>query len=152
MKMDALQLSEHIIRYASNHGKIVTNLKLQKTLYYVQGYTLRVYPEAAFDDAIYNWQYGPVVPRVYFVYSPYGSDPLMPDENMVLPHLSSKIIQLFDYVIDACLNISARQLVEKTHKEEPWAETKRNELISQDAMTRFFCSHDPLWLGGSLNG
>ena len=52
MKMDALQLSEYIIRYAADQGKSVTNLKLQKTLYYVQGYALRCYPEVAFDDEI----------------------------------------------------------------------------------------------------
>ena len=152
MKMDALQLSEYIIRYAADQGKSVTNLKLQKTLYYVQGYALRCYPEVAFDDEIYNWQYGPVVPRVYFAYSPYGSNPLTMDESIVLPHLLTKVARLFNQVIDMCLCISARQLVEKTHHEDPWAETTRNQVISQDAMTRFFCSHDPLSLGETSDG
>lgn len=152
MKMDALQLSEYIIRRASERGQFVTNLKLQKTLYYVQGYLLRVYPEAAFNDEICHWQYGPVVPRVYFAYSPYGSSPLNSDETTNLPKVEKSIKQLIDCVIDECLKHSARELVTKTHEEAPWEETEPNQVITQDSITKYFCKNNPLDLGEKIVG
>ncbi len=38
--MNAIDLSKNIIAYAAMNECQVTNLKLQKTLYYVQGYYL----------------------------------------------------------------------------------------------------------------
>ena len=53
----------------------VTNLKLQKTLYYVQGYYLYRFGKPLFDDEIVNWAYGPVVPEAYFEFCSYGANP-----------------------------------------------------------------------------
>lgn len=49
MSMTALQLAEYTIRRATEKDKTITNLKLQKTLYYVQGYSLRALNRSAFD-------------------------------------------------------------------------------------------------------
>ena len=59
--MNAIDLSKNIIAYAAMNECQVTNLKLQKTLYYVQGYYLYRFGKPLFDDEIVNWAYGPVV-------------------------------------------------------------------------------------------
>ena len=64
--MNAIELSKNIIAYAAMNGYQVTNLKLQKTLYYVQGYYLARFGKPLFADEIVNWAYGPVVPEAYF--------------------------------------------------------------------------------------
>lgn len=51
----------------------VTNLKLQKMLYFAQGYFLGKLDRELFKDAIQAWTYGPVVPSVYDAFMGYRS-------------------------------------------------------------------------------
>lgn len=144
--MRVLGLAEYVIRRAAEQECVITNLKLQKTLYYIQGYTLRCFGEPAFDSEIQNWQYGPVVPAVYFAYSSYGSSPLEVNYSNKLEVIPIGHKILFDKVIDACLQYTARDLVQKTHEELPWRNTKLNDKISCDQIMRFFCNNNPLEL------
>ena len=52
------------------------------------------------------------------------------------------------YTSDKCLTFSAGDLVEKTHKEDPWQNTKRSEIIAYEAIEKFFKKNDPLELCG----
>lgn len=144
MFMNAIQLSEYIIRRAAEAGKSITNLKLQKTLYYVQGYALRVFGEPAFEEKICHWQYGPVVPVSYFKYSLNGASPLTIDERTELPRVPKEEKVLYDLVIDACIPLSTRMLVDMTHRETPWRETIDNQVIEQNSIMKYFCSNNPL--------
>ncbi len=147
--MKVLNLAEYIIRHAEGQGTFVTNLKLQKTLYYLQGYSLKKFEEAAFDDDILNWQYGPVAPTAYFAYSSYGADPLESNESVQIEKMRKDQKNLFDKVIDVCLDLSARRLVQMTHEEAPWKETCQNEEITTASIARFFRAHDPLKIEGA---
>ena len=60
----ALELSKYIVTKCINDGEPISNLQLQKILYYIQRDFLRQ-GEAAFSDTIEAWQFGPVVPNVY---------------------------------------------------------------------------------------
>lgn len=142
--MTALQSSEYVIRRSVDKELPITNLKLQKTLYYLQGYFLRVFGEPIFDDDILHWQYGPVVPTVYFKYSINGSSILQIDESVSLPQLPKAKRALFENVVDKCLETSTRTLVDMTHSEAPWQGTNRNEIITTNAIMRYFCAHNPL--------
>ena len=146
MSMTALQLAEYTIRRATDKGMSITNLKLQKTLYYVQGYSLRALDAPAFDEMVCHRQYGPVVPIVYFAYSTNGAEPLSVNDAVYLPTLTKAEQSLYDKVIDKCLGLSARDLVSKTHQEDPWLKTSDRETISQEEMRKFFCGANPLEL------
>ena len=60
----AHDVATYIISEYWKRGEIITNLKLQKILYYIQGYAYRFCNMAAFSEDIYKWPYGPVVPDV----------------------------------------------------------------------------------------
>ena len=49
----------------------ISNLKLQKLLYYAQGCTLALKNAPLFDDPIVAWQHGPVVESIYHKYKSY---------------------------------------------------------------------------------
>ncbi len=49
--MNAKQLSIDVITYAKSRNCPITNLKLQKTLYYIQGYYSKYFEKPLFDDA-----------------------------------------------------------------------------------------------------
>lgn len=146
MSMTALQLAEYTIRRATEKDKTITNLKLQKTLYYVQGYSLRALNRSAFDETICHWQYGPVVPIVYFAYSTNGANPLSVNDSTDVPSLTTEEQTLYNKVIDKCLALSARSLVSKTHEEAPWTHTSDREPISIEEIRRFFCRANQLEL------
>lgn len=142
--MTALQVSEYVIRRTIDKENTITNLKLQKTLYYLQGYSLRVFDVPLFEDDILHWQYGPVVPTVYFKYSINGSSILQRDDGIFIPQFSKRERNLFEKVVDKCLEIRTRDLVDMTHSEAPWRNTNRNEVIAIDKITRYFCANNPL--------
>lgn len=60
--------------FIANHGDKIelTNLKLNKLVYYAQVECLRAYGEPLFDDPIEAWQYGPVERAVYHAFKTYG--------------------------------------------------------------------------------
>ena len=142
--MKVLHVAEYAIRRASEENKLITNLKLQKTLYYIQGYSWKCFSESAFDDDIRNWQYGPVAPTAYFEYSSYGAEPLEKNDKITIAPISNEKRKLFDKVIDACLKKSARELVQQTHTEDPWLKTAPNEEITCKMIEKYFRTHNPL--------
>lgn len=61
----AIELSKYIVSKCIDDGFPISNLQLQKILYYIQRDFLRI-GKPAFPDAIEAWQFGPVVPNVYY--------------------------------------------------------------------------------------
>lgn len=67
----------------NDSGEGITNLKLQKLLYYAQGLYLGLYDEKLFDNEIQAWDNGPVIPDVYYHYKEYAKNPIpVPNENL----------------------------------------------------------------------
>lgn len=148
--MDVMNLARDVIRYSDRHGKLVSNLKLQKTLYYIQGYCLKFFSRKAFDNAIVHWAYGPVVLDAYYGYSIFGGEPITlpideePFSDDLFAGYSPSMKDVIEKVINKCNDCSALSLVRRTHEETPWMDTKRNEEITADSIHRYFKVNDPL--------
>lgn len=141
---DAVTLSNYIIRRFNQNKVSITNLKLQKILYYVQGYSLKMFGVPAFDDEIYAWHYGPVVPMAYYEFNIYGACPLTWDVNDELPIFKARYVNMVDAVIDKCMPYFSSALVEKTHREAPWKNAYVGSVITKRAMKFYFDNNDPL--------
>lgn len=147
-----LSLSNYICSTASDHEKTVTNLQLQKILYYIQGYFIKYLDSLAFNEDIYNWQYGPVVPEAYFEYNTNLSNPIRNIDIDAANEFENalkkdrKAYKLLHRVLAECLKHTARELVSKTHKEEPWASTSLRQVINKHKIEKFFIENDPLKL------
>ncbi|WP_278401328.1 Panacea domain-containing protein [Stutzerimonas kunmingensis] len=116
-------------------GDLVSNLKLQKLVYYSQGFHLAVYDEPLFDDAIEAWTHGPVVPTVYHHYKHRGSGsiPVPGDFN---PHaFTPRQLELLNEVQQIYGQYSAWRLREMTHEEAPWKLNFEPGAMSQDIPT-----------------
>ncbi len=146
-KMTALTLANYILTRAQEKRKSVTNLKLQKILYYVQGHFLAKFDRPLFPDDIQAWTFGPVVPNVYYHFSIFGPDNLsiMQKEDLESCFLSFDEKELIDNVIDEKLQYSSSALVKATHQEQPWLKAtlggvriKRNTVIDIEDMKSFF--------------
>ena len=120
-----------------NVGDTVSNLKLQKLLYYCQGYYLALYNKTLFEDKIYAWDYGPVVKTVYDTYKDFGSLALEPVANYA-GKLTKSQKELILKVYEQYGQFSAGKLVEMTHSEFPWKTTPKNKEITIEKLKKFF--------------
>lgn len=143
MAYKALDIAKKLIYKAqedeANGGEALTNLKLQKLLYYQQGFHLAFFGTPLFDEDVEGWMYGPVVPCVYDEYAKYGSSSLPFNGDAV--HLTDEEEELFNEVFDAYREFSAIGLMNRTHKEKPWLSVSphdRGTVISKESMQEYF--------------
>lgn len=112
----------------------MTNLRLQKVLYFLQGFAFQRYDLPLFPDRIEAWTYGPVVPNVYAHFASSGSEPIPRyrgvDQITSCVQLdkydSSQDKQTLPEFVDNCLELlspyTTSQLVAKSHESRsPWA-------------------------------
>jgi uncharacterized phage-associated protein len=116
----------------------ISNLKLQKLLYYAQGTFLAVKNEKLFADDLLAWAHGPVVERVYHVYKDSGSRPIDFDEDYDDSHIDDYDKSLLEDVYYSFSGFSAWKLREMTHNEDPWKNTPRNHIIDPDLIKDYF--------------
>lgn len=146
----ALSIAKYVIYKCSeleNHS--ISNLQLQKILYYIQGYFFKFFNNEAYKEDICNWPYGPVVPDVYFEYNMYGNkkiDNCFSEDDNDISSISNnyECRKWIDRVVDECIKISPSSLVQKTHDEQPWKSTARSQTISKNIICNYFMQHDPL--------
>lgn len=118
----SMDIAKYIVDYCTRCGKPITNLQLQKILYYVQLNFIRVFGELAFPENIQAWQYGPVVPNVYERFSSYGPTKICNLYESVNSMFSAEREKLVKRVINACTSITPWELVEKSHRPgSPWS-------------------------------
>jgi uncharacterized phage-associated protein len=137
---DAMDIAEYVLSYCENDlGKPITNLQLQKFLYYIQGDYLAKYGLPIFDNTIEAWAYGPVVPDVYYCYNNYSSRKIKGIKPSV--EIEKETISSINESIKRIINIQVWDLVDKTHKEDPWSDNyiaNQNEEIPIDEIKSYF--------------
>lgn len=123
----------------------LTNLKLQKLLYYAQGHYLAAHGQPLFADEIQAWAHGPVVPREYHRLKRYGADPIDVDQAVPESFDWDEYRDVEDHLIrvwNTYGKYAAWALRERTHREAPWRDafddSGRHIVISQDALRDFF--------------
>lgn len=141
----ALDIAKYIILYCNTIGSAISNLKLQKILYFVQAEFLVTVDKACFKEKIEAWALGPVVPIVYHEYKVFGSS-IIPD--ICVAFFNKKVIKkehrkLIEGVVDECKDLSASELVSLTHSQSPWLDVYvkgENNVIKKSAIREFFVS------------
>ena len=121
-EISAGELARYVIWYADKNRVRITQLKLQKLLYFIQMEYIRQRGALLFDDPIEAWVYGPVVRDVYYDYCAYGSLPLHSDsdDDGDISYLPNADIQLINSVLDSKMRYVASRLVRDSHAEAPW--------------------------------
>ena len=67
-----------------NNIEDLTNLKLQKLLYFAYGVHLSLFNQKLFDSKIEAWQHGPVVPDVYQEFKSFGKNKINSSSRAVI--------------------------------------------------------------------
>ena len=143
MAYSAIDVAKYIIKHCKEKELTVSNLKLQKLLYFVQAEFLVTKNEPCFEEDIEAWDFGPVVPVVYREYKIFGSAniPCIADDNAELDTISSEDKEIIDGIVDMVAPYSASQLVSITHQQDPWKNSyspRCNNVITKASIKKFF--------------
>ena len=112
-----------IIWFCQRHGDPITNLKLQKLLYYAQGWFLALHGRPLFDEPLRAWVRGPVVYEVWKNFKEFRWDPIT--MTMPKPSVSELARDHLEEVIEVYGDYSALTLERMTHNEPPWRQARR---------------------------
>lgn len=121
MMHDAEDIARFIVRRSIDIGRPLTNFRLQEYLYLAWiDYYRETYGLYLFDDAIYAWKLGPVVPDVYRGYRIFAAMPItITEESIHEPDRElSSFLMSFVERNRSCTDIG---LIAGTHRDgTPW--------------------------------
>lgn len=169
-KYTALDIANLIITYANQipgRKSSLTPIKLQKILYYVYVECLKQGVKL-FDTPIEKWKFGPVVSSVYHNFKTYGvhhidgpSSSYVFDDNEdglyfeEIPfssddiELDSNMKDIIRRKVEELIDINPFELVEKTHREDPWKKFEpqilkgeRGLIYSDDELIAWFSNEE----------
>lgn len=159
--MKAMDLADYIIIKANELSKPVSNLMLQKVMYYLNVMYLlsnnnKENPLVS-DANFERWDYGPVIRDVYNEYSSYGSSEIdIPSQHIKLESGEDNKLEIKSYNLDAKdMEKSTRDfidenivkllefrnpfdLVNESHKEKQWKELGTNDNYSNGESLAFY--------------
>jgi uncharacterized phage-associated protein len=138
-----LDLAKLLLRLGDQHDDPITHLKLQKLLYYCQGFHLAMTGERLFDESVKAWAHGPVVGSVYYEFREHGRKPIPPPDPDWSPDMfTSEQLSLICDVYGTYGQYTGWALREMTHGEPPWAdhyvEGEMGTRIADASMAAYF--------------
>jgi len=139
-------VADYFIRFSREVGDSITNLKLQKLVYYAQAWHLALKGERLMPAQFEAWVHGPVCVPLYQRFRRYSWNPI--DESVQAPELPAEVEKHLREVMEVYGGMSAWDLERLTHAEEPWriargdlpADEPSTAVISDDEMRRFYAA------------
>ena len=144
-----INVANFVIDLGIHSNQPVTNLKLQKILFFLQGYSLHEYGRKLIDGNFSKWKYGPVEEEVYFNYKENGSSTINSMSATVTTSETGGVIhrpiklsgnsfedkevfQKLTNFTEKLLEKDAWELVDLTHQHASWINYKK-EIYCYDA-------------------
>jgi len=161
MSYTALQIANAFLERAERDGKKLSNMKLQKLLYFAEGHSHAMRNKRLISDDAQAWDYGPVYPSVYREFSRFGAgsitalaedetdpanwfndDPDYVPSPVPTPD-NADVNRFLDAVWNAYKDKSAIALSEMSHVAGgPWAKARarspRNSVINDGEVAEYF--------------
>ncbi|WCK55130.1 DUF4065 domain-containing protein [Aneurinibacillus sp. Ricciae_BoGa-3] len=156
IQLNTNDVAEYLIAKSNIDNIPISNLKLQKLMYYCQAWYLALYHERLFDEEIEAWRHGAVVRRIYNKYSVFGYNniqlgnfPLNQHINKLERKFGENICEFFDNIIDKYFGYSAEELREVNHNELPWLKARQDiaenegsdKVIEDEWMEKYYGIH-----------
>lgn len=125
-----------------NDYEDLTNLKIQKMVYYAYGWHLALYDKPLFDAKFEAWEYGPVIPDLYQKLKKYKNRPVPIPQNFN-PNIVGNKTEFLDDIYIKYGRYSASKLCDLTHvKSTPWDivynDSSNNCIINDQLLKVYF--------------
>ncbi len=143
---NVFDISKYIVLWYIKNGEAskITNLRLQKLLYYVQGFSMEFLGIPAFKEEINAWKHGTVVEEVYhFIknknYTHKKPLDIVIFKDFTMDNLSPEIKDLIESICDVTRNMTTWELVDKNH-DDFWQEKleSNNKIMPKDEIKNHF--------------
>ena len=153
MSYSALQIANAFLSLGERDRISVTNMKLQKLLYFAQGHWHSLRGKRLIREDAEAWQYGPVYHSVWQEFRRFGARPI---ESLATEHVGMitedgefedmgsepieppddpAVIKFIDAVWNAYKNKDAIQLSNMSHASNgPWDVTRKNHPMARNAI------------------
>lgn len=131
-------LTYNNIRIVNDGASRITNLKLQKLLYYAQGTYMAIMDKKLFNDPILAWRYGPTIERIYYMYRTNKNDGISFNEDFDLSSFDDETNAILEDVYNTFGQFSTWKLNEMSCNELPWKDTVQGKEINPDIIKKYF--------------
>ena len=113
---DANDVAYYLVEKFSKEGRPLTNIKLQKVLYFSWIHFYNSCKQPLFRQQFSAWRFGPVIDDVYFRYRVYAAMPIYEPLGKQ-KELPAYITKFLDTMFSKYKDTSPSQLVNMAHKE-----------------------------------
>lgn len=159
---EAMQNRERLLRhdakieivalYIINSFYEVTNLSLQKLLYYVKAFGYVFQGKDLLQEECEAWVHGPVFPMIYEKYKDFGREIIRGDAGELDFEclLTTEEHEVISYVLQCFGIYNGGVLRELTHRERPWQEARQGlgdmerctNIIKNEDIQQYFAEMD----------
>lgn len=127
----AKKIAYFLLKLAEQNDIPLSNMELQKLLYFAQGKFLAKYGKPLFEEDMQAWKYGPVVPEAYQEFRRFGSSPIFLQEQNI--GLSDDLSQHLGEILSEYSHLDGIQLSKMTHSERPWIQARGTLKEDEDS-------------------
>jgi uncharacterized phage-associated protein len=150
MPYPAKAIANEFLELARKEGKTLTQMQLQKLVYFAYGWYLVITGKRLIDERVEAWQWGPVIPSIYKEFKRFGSSPITELAHEVTfkegklrfsavrlqsddPEADALALQVIKRVWETYGKYSASALSNMTHApNSPWTKTPEKEIKGTD--------------------
>lgn len=134
------EISNYIIDYYYKKGKNISNLKLQKILYFIQAEFLIAKGKCCFCEKIKACNFGVIIPEIYYKYSVFGGNPIPVLRIYPYGYINKKDKLLINNILDECAKYSNSILLEIICNQKTWIEANKriDKEITPEMLINFF--------------
>ncbi len=141
--LSCFDIADYFIWLANETGSFISNLKLQKLVYYAQAWYLALHEEPLFQEDFHAWVHGPIIPPLYQKYKSFGWQPIL---EKATPQLPENVSQFLEEVAKEYFACDAYELEQMTHAEAPWnmargdipPDAPSEEVIKKEWMKEYY--------------
>lgn len=139
-------IADYLLAECKERGELLTNLKLQKLLYYAQAWSLALRDKELFDEDFKAWVHGPVLLSQYHRFKNNGWYAIT--DCVGRPALDESEVKHLDEIVDVFGPETAVALELMTHREKPWLDARGDlaphepstSVITKQSMREFYKS------------
>lgn len=114
-KYKALDIARYIITICNEHRFEISNLKLQKLMYFVEGIYLLINGKenSLLDEEFQAWDYGPVIPSVYHEFKGNGASSITDTDIIKIREIEGETKITFEEFNKNVIKINDREFINK---------------------------------------
>ena len=156
MSNDGRAVANFILDYAELNGRAISNLALQKIIYFCHAWSLVQLDKPLIKHTFEAWEFGPVLPYLYREFKKYDRSPIIGRAMKIEPNSGAACVvdyqfdeetrQLLEQTVEFYSRMRPGDLVELSHVEGgPWYKVWNHEAtvnpgmkIANDAIRQFY--------------